>query len=206
MGITDFLVEHVTRLIAATGHFGVAFLMALESMVAPVPSEAVMPFAGFLIYEGRFTFPGVIASSTLGSIIGSLLSYAMGCYGGRPFVLRFGKYLLMNVHDLELTERFFNRYGTRTIFIARFIPVVRHLISIPAGMGRMHLLPFCLYTIAGAGLWNAFLAWVGWELKSRWEIVHKYSSLVDVVVVILLVAAVAWFIRTHLKAYRKKSA
>jgi len=206
MGITDFLVEHVTRLISATGHVGVCLLMTLESMVAPVPSEAVMPFAGFLIYEGRFTFPGVIASSTLGSIIGSLLSYAMGYYGGRPFVLRFGKYLLMNVHDLELTERFFNRYGTRTIFIARFIPVVRHLISIPAGMGRMHLLPFCLYTIVGAGLWNAFLAWVGWELKSRWEIVHKYSSLVDVVVVILLVAAVAWFIHAHLKAYRKKSA
>jgi membrane protein DedA with SNARE-associated domain len=206
MGITDFLVEHVTQLISSTGHLGVMLLMMLESMVAPVPSEAVMPFAGFLIYEGRFTFAGVIASSTLGSILGSLLSYAMGYYGGRRFVLRFGRWLLLNPHDLEVTERFFDKFGNRTIFAARFIPVIRHLISIPAGMGRMHLLPFCLYTIVGAGMWNGFLAWVGWRLKSHWEVVHKYNGIVDLVVVILLAVALVWFIRSHIKAYRKNSA
>jgi len=204
MGITEFLVEHFTAWIEAGGYFGVAVLMTLESMVAPVPSEAVMPFAGFLIFEGKFTYTGVIFFSTLGSIVGSMISYFAGAWGGRPFVRRYGRYLLLDEHHLDTTEHFFAKHGDKTIFICRFIPVVRHLISIPAGVGRMNLVKFCIYTIVGAGLWNAFLTYVGYRLKENWIIVRKYSEIVDIIVLAILIIAVAYFI-VHLYRYRKQA-
>lgn len=199
MGITQFLIEKATFIIDTTGHPGIAFLMMLESMIAPIPSEAVMPFAGWLIATGRFTFFGVFISSTIGSIAGSLLSYAMGYYGGRALVDKFGKYLLLNHSDLEATERFFARFGSSAIFIGRFIPVVRHLISIPAGAGKMKLLPFCVYTTVGAAGWNMFLAWVGFKMEGYRELIHQYSRPVDVVVILVMLAAAIYFVKSHLK-------
>jgi membrane protein DedA with SNARE-associated domain len=203
LGITEFLIPRITHAIDMAGYPGVAFLMMLESMVAPVPSEAVMPFAGSLVTTGRFTFLGVALASTLGSIVGSLISYAMGYYGGRPFVMRFGRYLLLNPHDLEVTERFFARRGSAAIFVARFIPVVRHLISIPAGMGKMSLWRFSIYTIVGAGAWNCFLAWLGIHLGRHWDVIQKYSRPIDIVVLVLLVLAIAFFVRSHLRGARR---
>jgi membrane protein DedA with SNARE-associated domain len=204
MGITEYLIPRITQAIDAMGYPGVAFLMMLESMVAPVPSEAVMPFAGSLIPAGRFTFLGVALASTLGSIVGSLLSYAMGYYGGRPFVLRFGRYLLLNPHDLEVTERFFRRRGAAAILVARFIPVVRHLISIPAGMGKMNLWRFSIYTILGAGGWNCFLTWLGLHLGRHWESIQRYSKPIDIVVLALLLVAVVYFVRSHVLQARRR--
>jgi membrane protein DedA with SNARE-associated domain len=198
MGVTEFLAQYITAFIDTTGYASVFVLMTMESMVFPVPSEAVMPFAGFLIAETRFTFALVIAASTAGSIIGSLLSYCIGRYGGKPFIGRFGKYLLLNQDDLVAAERFFGKYGDATIFICRFIPVVRHLISIPAGTGKMNIIKFSLYTIIGAGLWNAFLAFCGFHLRKNWETVMHYSRYVDIVVLVLLVVGVAYFIKKHL--------
>jgi membrane protein DedA with SNARE-associated domain len=168
-------------------------------MVFPVPSEAVMPFAGFLVAEAKFTFAMVIMVSTLGSILGSLLSYYIGLYGGKPFIARFGRYFLLNEHDLEVTERFFGKHGDITILICRFIPVIRHLISIPAGTGRMNVVKFALYTIIGAGLWNAFLTVCGFYLKKNWETVMAYSRFVDIAVLVLLVAGVVYFVVKHVK-------
>jgi membrane protein DedA with SNARE-associated domain len=202
MGITEFLVEHFTAWIGTGGYLGVAILMTLESMVAPVPSEAVMPFAGFLVYEGKFGFPGVIFFSTLGSIIGSLISYYAGAWGGRPFVKRYGRYLLLDMHHLELTERFFARYGDKTIFISRFIPVVRHLISIPAGVGRMNLLKFSIYTVIGAAIWNTFLTVVGYYLKDNWLTVRKYGEVADIVVIALALLAIAFLALQYIKRRR----
>lgn len=192
MGLTEFLIEHFTRWIGSGGYFGVTILMTLESMVAPVPSEAVMPFAGFLIYEGRFTFTAVIFFSTLGSIIGSLLSYYAGAWGGRPFVKKFGKYLLLDSHHLDLTEKFFAKYGDKTIFISRFIPVVRHLISIPAGVGRMGVIKFSIYTIIGASIWNAFLTYLGYYLRDNWMTVRKYAEYADILVVFLMIIGIGY--------------
>lgn len=199
MGITQFIIEKATWFIDLTGHIGIAVLMMLESMIAPIPSEAVMPFAGWLVAEGRFSFLGVAVSSTIGSMAGSILSYAMGYYGGKPLVEKFGKYLLLNNSDLEITEKFFARYGSIAIFIGRFIPVVRHLISIPAGAGKMKLAPFCVYTLIGATAWNMFLAWVGFKMKEHWEVIHHYSKPVDIVMVIVILAFIAYFIKSHLK-------
>ena len=187
MGITELLVQYIVVFIANTGYASVVILMMLESMVAPVPSEAVMPFAGFLVESGQFTFAGVIFFSTLGSIIGSLISYYIGYYGGRPLVDRFGKYLLLDHHHLEVTEKYFTKKGDITIFISRFIPIIRHLISIPAGMGKMNVLKFSIYTIIGAALWNSFLTYVGIKLKSNWKEVMKYSSVIDKVVLVIIV-------------------
>src|SRR5574341_1393201 len=131
--ITELISNWAVKCLETAGYAGACGLMALESMIAPVPSEAVMPFVGFLVVDGKWSLWGAIAATSLGSIIGSLLSYLMGYYGGKPFVLRVGKYLLLNVHDLEWPERFFHRRaGVMTLFLSRFIPVVRHFISIPA--------------------------------------------------------------------------
>jgi membrane protein DedA with SNARE-associated domain len=194
MGLTEFIVHYATTIISKTGYLGISFLMTLESMFMPVPSEAVMPFAGFLWFEHKFTFWGIVLASTLGSIIGSLISYYIGAYGGRPFVRKFGKYFLLNEHHLEKTEQFFKKRGEITIFISRFIPVVRHLISIPAGFGRMNLAKFSIYTIIGAGLWNAFLTWLGYHLGSNWETIRKYSEIIDIILVILIIAVIVLFI------------
>jgi len=193
MGITQWIANTAVAFIAATSYPGIFLLMVLESMVFPIPSEAVMPFAGFLIVDGQFTFTGVIIASTLGSIVGSLISYAMGYYGGIPFIKRFGKYLLLDTHDLQITERFFAKHGELTIFISRFIPVIRHLISIPAGLGKMNLWKFTIYTILGAGMWNSFLTYVGYKLKSNWTEVMTYSHIIDIVVVAILGLAFCYY-------------
>lgn len=197
MGISAYLAEHITAFIDATGYISVYALMVLESMVFPIPSEAVMPFAGFLVVTGKFTLAGVIIASTLGSITGSLISYWMGAKGGEPFFRRFGKYFLLDMHELEATQRFFQKRGPAAVLISRFIPVVRHLISIPAGVGRMPLLPFCIYTVIGAGLWNTILAVAGIKLKQNWDELMHYSHAIDIGVLVVLAALVGLYIYKH---------
>lgn len=197
MSITEWLFETITAGIAAGGYLAIFVLMALESMIAPVPSEAVMPFAGYLVATGRFEMWLVALASSAGSVTGSLASYYMGLKGGRPLVNRFGRYLLLDHASLEWTERWFARHGQKTIFVSRFIPVVRHLISIPAGMARMRLGGFLLYTLAGATLWNLFLAWCGLWLEAHWTLVHDYSHELDIIVVAGLAGAVGWHVARH---------
>jgi membrane protein DedA with SNARE-associated domain len=184
------------------GYLGAAFLMAMESMVAPVSSELVMPFVGFLVVEGKFSLWGAIFATSLGSIVGSLVSYCMGYFGGRPVVLKVGRYLLLNPEHLEWTERWFSRHGSWTIFVSRFIPVVRHLISIPAGVGRMRLLPFCVYTLLGATMWNSFLLWLGYKLRQNWMLVQQYSHELDMLAAVGLVVVTIWFVAVHLRRAR----
>jgi membrane protein DedA with SNARE-associated domain len=193
MGLTEFLVQYNTLLIHYLGYGGIFILMALESMIFPIPSELVMPFAGFLIVTGQFDPVAVIAASSLGSIAGSLMSYGMGTLG-EPVVLRYGRYLLLNRHHLEWTELFFFRHGGKTIFISRFIPVVRHLISIPAGLARMSLIPFILFTVAGATLWNGFLTYLGIRLKENWWVIQRYTHVLDYFVVTGLIGMVVYLV------------
>ena len=178
--------------------------MALESMVVPLPSELVMPFAGFLVHQGRFSFTGALIAATLGSLIGSLISYAMGYYGGEIFVKKIGRYLLLDEKDLEWSEKWFAKRGEATIFFARFVPVVRHLISIPAGLAKMDLKKFSLYTVLGAGPWNAFLLWTGIVAGQNWLIIRKYSEPLSFIVFGLLIIGAIIFFWRHFK--RKKTA
>ncbi|HVP19633.1 MAG TPA: DedA family protein [Spirochaetia bacterium] len=199
MGITALIAELGTRVIGSIGYAGVFLLMVAESMILPVPSEAVMPFAGFLVADQALAPVPVVAFATLGSIVGSMIGYAIGKFGGRPFVQRWGRYLLLDERDLAATDRFFQRRGSVTILVSRFIPVVRHLISIPAGMGEMPLPAFILFTVVGAGLWNAFLTWCGYALKRNWETVMRYSHIIDIGVVVILAGLLGLFLVRHVR-------
>jgi len=198
--LTHLVSNFAISCLHGAGYLGAAFLMALESMIAPVPSEAVMPFVGFLVADGKWNLWAAIVATSTGSVVGSAISYAMGYYGGKPFVLKVGRYLLLNVHDLERTEDFFSRRkGTLTLFISRFIPVVRHLVSVPAGTGKMKLFPFLMATLVGATLWNSFLLVCGMYLRERWDLVLLYSHQVDIVVGAAIIAGLVFFVKIRYK-------
>ncbi len=196
MALFEIIFAMALSIISSLGYLGIFFLMILESMVFPVPSEAVMPFAGYLAASGSMNFIIVIIASTLGSIVGSLLSYWIGMKG-ESFVEKRGKLFLINKKDMEMTNAFFRKHGEKTIFLSRFIPVVRHLISLPAGFGRMNLKKFIIYTAAGAAMWNAFLAYLGFILLEKWNTISAYSHFIDIIVIIGLVVFVVWFVRRH---------
>ncbi|GAB6124905.1 DedA family protein [Humidesulfovibrio idahonensis] len=201
--LTEAISHFAIQVLDTTGYAGAALLMALESMIAPVPSEAVMPFVGFLVADGKWGLAQAMAATSLGSFLGSLVSYLMGYYGGRPFVLKVGKYLLLDVHDLEMTERFFQRSGSFwTLFICRFIPVVRHLVSIPAGIGKMRFWSFAVATTVGATLWNGFLLACGFKLRENWEVVQTYRHHFDGLIIGMLAATVVWYVWYKLKRKR----
>jgi membrane protein DedA with SNARE-associated domain len=191
MGITESLCYYNTLFINHCSYGGIFVLMALESMVVPIPAEAVMPFAGFLIFSGQFNPLAVMLASSLGSLAGSMASYGLGRLG-EPVVLRYGRYLLLNVHHLEWTDKFFARHGGKTVFISRFIPVVRHLISIPAGLARMTLVPFIIYTVVGATLYNGFLTYLGVRLREHWWIIQQYTHILDYLMGAVLLAVVVY--------------
>ena len=201
--ITETITRIATNVLDTTGYPGAAGLMVLESMIAPVPSEAVMPFVGFKVAAGQWNLWLAILSTSLGSVIGSLLSYGMGRYGGKPLVLLVGRFLLLNERDLEKTEKFFHRKaGLVTIFVARFVPVVRHFISIPAGIGRTPIVPFIAVTLVGATLWNTFLLWCGMMLHEKWPLVQKYSHQLDIGIVIVILIAMGWWVKVRLPRFR----
>ncbi|HEY2951211.1 MAG TPA: DedA family protein [Verrucomicrobiae bacterium] len=192
---TQLISDVAVKVLDTTSYAGAAGLMALESMIAPVPSEAVMPFVGFQVADGKWNLWLAIAATSAGSMLGSLLSYLMGYHGGRPVVLKIGRYLFLNQRDLERTEAFFHqRAGLLTIFISRFIPVVRHFISIPAGLGHTPMLPFLTVTFIGATVWNTFLLLCGMKLREHWTVVQKYSHQADYVIVALILAGLVWFV------------
>lgn len=201
--ILSYIGTLAIQLISALGYFGVFFLMMTESMIFPTPSELVMPFAGFLAADGTFNFWLVILFSSLGSIAGSLISYYLGYYGGNKLILKYGKYLLLDEYDLQKTEAWFAKSGEKTVFISRFIPVVRHLISIPAGIGKMNLKKFCIYTIIGATLWNTFLAYLGLKLGENWAEVRHYSEYISITVALILFVAGVYIVYRHIHNKRK---
>lgn len=190
--------------ISSLGYFGVFFLMVLESMVVPIPSELVMPFAGYLIATGNFTWLGVLIASAFGSIVGSLISYYIGLYGGEKILSKYGKYLLLDMEDLKNTENWFRKKGEATIFIGRMIPVVRHLISIPAGVAKMDKKKFIIFTVTGATIWNMFLTYLGYVLGKNWAVVRQYSEPFSIGFAILIVAGVVYFVWHHLLKHKKK--
>lgn len=191
----NFIVEIATQIIETLGYPGIFILMALESTAMPVPSEAVMPFAGFLIAQSKLNFWLVMIVSTLAGIVGSLISYAIGAFGGKPLLERYGKYILIQKEELDKTEKWFKKKGSMTILISRFIPGVRHVISIPAGIGRMALAPFIIFTAIGVFLWNLFLVWLGVILEENYHLIPKYSSIIDIFVVIGIIFIIIYFVK-----------
>lgn len=201
MGITEFVAEWGTRIVASAGYPGVLFLMFLESMIPPIPGEAIMPFVGFLIAEGSMSAPAAVGIATLGSLLGALAFYALGRFGGRPLVRRYGQFVRLDESALDRAEAFFRRRGGITILIGRFVPVVRPLLALPAGAARMRLSTFCLFTVLGAGIWNAFLAGCGVLLRQNWATVLRYSKWLDLAAIVVVAAVVVWLV---VRAVRKR--
>ena len=197
------LAEFIKNVISSLGLPGIAVLMAIESACIPLPSEVIMPFAGYLVYTGRFPSLWIVALlGAIGCNLGSVLAYEIGAFGGRPLIERYGRYILMSRHDLEVSDRFFNKYGSTTVFIGRLLPVIRTFIALPAGIARMPRLRFHIYTFVGSYPWCYALAYVGAKLGERWESdprLKQWLHRFDALIVIVLVAGIVWFVRNHLK-------
>lgn len=204
--ITDlltWLANIAISLIDTLGYAGIVLGMAIESINIPLPSEVLMPFAGALVAAGRFDFWLVVAAGAVGNLIGSVGNYYLGAKGGRPLIERYGKYFLIHHKDLETADRWFARYGLPTVFFTRMLPVVRTFISFPAGVARVPLGKFILYTFAGSFLWSALLTFVGFKLGENWEQIRDYFHQFDLVIGLLLLAGIIWYVKRHLTLRRR---
>lgn len=199
--------EHLIKLLAgfvigtisATGYLGIAGLMAIESACIPLPSEIIMPFSGYLVFTGRLGLWEAALAGAAGSVVGSLVAYYVGARGGRPLAERYGRYVLVSHHDLALADRWFRHHGDITIFVGRMLPVVRTFIALPAGIARMSLWRFNLYTFAGSFLWCLGLAWLGLKLGERWDTLGAWFHRFDVLIVAVAVAGAALYVYRHLR-------
>ena len=202
VGLIEFGTTLILDWISQYGYWGIILLMALESATLPVPSEIVMPFAGFLVWEqGVMNLPGVILAGTIGCTLGSIAAYAVGYYAGRPVILRYGKYVLLSERHLVQAERWFARYGGKATFIARLLPIIRTVISLPAGISKMKFKPFVLYSFVGSLPWTAWLAYVGFWLGPNWEEIGSVFRGMDILVLVGAAALIVWYVH----AVRKRS-
>ena len=202
----DWIAEWVTRVVETLGYPGLTVLVALENVFPPIPSEIILPLAGFLTGQNRFSFLPVLIATTMGSIIGALVLYAVGFAVGQRrvnrFVERYGQWALLTPEDLTRAEDWFDRYGPIAVFTGRLLPVVRSLVSIPAGYRRMPLAQFLLLTGLGSTLWNGTLVALGWALGENWHIIEEYVGWLQYVVVAIVAFLVLRFVWQRLRARR----
>ncbi len=200
--ITDILVSishFITSTIDHLGYAGVALLMAIESAAIPLPSEIIMPFAGYLVESGRFTLWGLGLAGAVGSTIGSLFIYYIAYYGGRRLIAKYEHIIFVSQEDLDITEKFFHRFRHSSAFLGRLLPVVRTFISVPAGIAKAPVVPFALGAFVGSYIWSYFLAWLGLRLGSNWKHLETYFRKLDVVIVALGLLVLVFWVRRHLK-------
>jgi membrane protein DedA with SNARE-associated domain len=197
--ILEFLAAFIIAVISSTGYLGIVLLMGIESACIPLPSEVIMPFSGYLVSVGRFRLAWVAVAGALGCNLGSLVAYYVGSVGGRPLVAKYGRYVLITRHDLQMADRFFARYGDWAVFIARLLPVIRTFIALPAGIARMNVVRFHVYTFLGSLPWCWVLAYAGLKLGEHWRDLRYYFHRFDTVIGILIVLGVAWFIHNRWK-------
>ena len=212
--ILALLAHFIISVISATGYTGVGLLMAIESACIPLPSEVIMPFAGYLCgphaeHVTRLNLFWVATAGALGCNLGSAIAYWIGAIGGRPFITRYGRFVLLSTHDLDRAEHFFQRFGGITVFLGRLLPVIRTFIALPAGIARMPQLRFHIYTFLGSWPWCFVLAYVGLRLGRAWDtnpqfktIFHRFHLGVEIVVLVGLV----WFVWTHWRSRVREGA
>ncbi len=203
--IEEQIVLFLQNLFQTIGWAGVVVAMAIESACIPLPSEVVMPLAGWMLIQAR----GLSVWHTLwagfygalGCTIGSVITYWVGALGGRPLLEKYGRYVLISRHDIEMADRWFNRYGEHTAFFSRLMPIVRTFISLPAGVARMHFPKFTVLTFVGSFLWCTALAWAGYVFGEHWREVREIMRPFDIPIAITLVILAAWYIYRHVKRY-----
>lgn len=189
----------IINVISTSGYAGVVGLMAIESANIPLPSEVIMPFSGYLVYTGQLNLWLAGLAGALGCVIGSAFSWWLGAWGGRPLVEKYGKYIFVSKHDLDKGERWLQKYGDSVAFFSRLLPIVRTFISFPAGIARVNLTRFLLYTFVGSYIWSLALAWVGLKLGENWEHIETYWRKFDYIILILIIAGIIWWIWRHFK-------
>ncbi len=205
--IDSIVLPFLESLYSSFGYVGVVIAMTIESCAIPVPSELILPLAGWSVSRGLiepltsspWTYWGAVAAGVAGNTLGSLASYAIGAYGGRPLVERYGRYVLISSHDLEIADRWFARYGQATVFFSRMLPIVRTFISVPAGIARMPLGRFVLFSILGAIPWVMLLVWGGMQLGDHWRELKDALKGLDYLVAACVVALVGLFVWRHVR-------
>lgn len=201
MGIVEWGTNLILDWISNMGYPGVVLLMAIESACIPVPSEIVMPFAGYLVYQAEqpgydgqvMTLVGIGLAGAIGCTLGSIVAYWVGKHAGRPVILKYGRYVLIKEKHLELAERWFEKYGEVATFVSRLLPVIRTFISLPAGIGKMDFKKFVFYSFVGSLPWTFMLGYVGYALGPSWEDIMEVFHKLDLLVVACLVAIVVWY-------------
>lgn len=201
--IIAFIALWIMGVISTLGYGGIVLLMAIESACIPLPSEIIMPFAGFLVFKGEMTLWGVAVAGAIGCVVGSIPAYYLGMYGGRPLVERYGKWVLISHHDIRLADHWFEKHGDIIIFIGRLLPAVRTFIAFPAGIARMHMGKFIAYTFVGSLIWCWLLAYAGMKTGEHWESLKVYFHQFHVVLVVAGVIFLIWYVRRHLRAIRR---
>ena len=198
-GIENALGNFVISTLSSLGYLGIVLLMAIESACIPLPSEVIMPFSGVLVAQGRFTLWGAALAGAAGCTLGSTVAYVVGAIGGRPLALRYGKFVLLSAHDIDVADHWFKRFGEVTVFFTRLMPLVRTFISLPAGVARMPFLRFLAYSFVGSLIWSALLAYVGMQLGAHWEDLKPIFQKFDVLFVALVVLLIAVYIYRHVR-------
>jgi membrane protein DedA with SNARE-associated domain len=196
----------IISVIAGLGYGGVVLLMAVESACIPLPSEVIMPFAGYLVSTGRFGLQAVAIAGAVGCLLGSYVAYFVGATGGRQAFESYGRYVLISSHELEVADRFFERWGSPTVFAARLLPVVRTFIAFPAGVSRMGLWRFSIYTLLGSYPWCLGLAYAGMKLGQHWRDLAPYFHRFDNLIGVLLALAIAIFVYARLRGRKREPA
>jgi membrane protein DedA with SNARE-associated domain len=201
--IDQIVIPFLNSLYGSVGYLGVMLAMTIESAMIPLPSELILPYAGFLVSDPTqlepltgqpWNFWLVVVFATIGNTLGSLIAYAIGAWGGRPFLERYGRYLLIRPHEIELAEQFFDKYGNQTAFFSRLLPIVRTFISFPAGVARMPLRRFVIYSTAGAFIWSAVLVYAGTLLGENWEAIRRALQPFDLLIALAAGVAILLFV------------
>ncbi len=200
--LETYLIPLLEQLYHSVGYLGLGFAMAIESACIPLPSELVLPLAGWMVSLGFFSFWPAVLTAAIGGTLGSILAYWVGALGGRPLLMRYGRYILISPHEIETAERWFARYGEATAFFSRLLPVVRTFISLPAGISRMSFPKFVLYTFLGSLPWSAVLVYAGMVLQRNYAAVKAVIAPFDYVIVLLFVAAVVFFVYRRVSSLR----
>jgi len=194
MGLVEWGTDLILDWISNMGYPGIVLLMALESACMPVPSEIVMPFAGYLAYQGDMDFWMVALAGAIGCSVGSIVAYAFGFYAGRPLIVRYGRYILIREKHLKTAEDWFEKYGDKATFIARLLPVVRTVVSLPAGIAKMNFKKFVFYSFVGSVPWTVMLTYVGYWLGPNWEDVVGVFRGLDVLVILVAVVIIVFYV------------
>ena len=197
-GISSLIIATISTL----GYPGVVLMMAIESACIPLPSEVIMPFSGYLVATGRFGLNMVAIAGAVGCLLGSYVAYYVGTNGGRRFIERYGRYVLIAPHELEIADRFFLRWGSHAVFWSRMLPVVRTFIAFPAGVSRMNLLPFTIYTLIGSYLWCLMLAYAGMKLGQHWDHLAPWFHRFDALIAVVLIAGAGALLYNRIKGIR----